>query len=113
MPLPKRKAIGQRGSWFAEVNEEPLPCVHDYWTRKRPDGLYYNDPNCDADASKWKEFIGALKEKGKVILTQDKAINDGLGFERQGYIAVFSIEDVAVDGRNLTFRFVERLINLT
>jgi len=112
MVLPKRKAIGQRGSWFAEVNEESLPCVHDYWVQRTPDGLFYNDPNCDALTSKWKEFIDALKTKQRAILTHDKAINDGLGFERQGYIAVFGIEGVVVEGRTLRFRFTERLINL-
>jgi len=30
MPVVK-KAIGQRGSWFAAVDDEDLPCVHAHW----------------------------------------------------------------------------------
>lgn len=112
MSIPKRKAIGQRGSWFAEVDEESLPCVHDFWVKRTPEGLFYIDPNYEQDIPKWRQFIDAIQEKKRVILTNDTVIDGGLGSERKGYIAVFGIEDIVIEGQTLKFRFVERLIDL-
>ena len=30
-PMETKKAKGSRGSWFAVVDGETLPCVHEYW----------------------------------------------------------------------------------
>ncbi len=89
--MKKRKAIGQRGSWFAEVDEELLPCVHQHWWK---DGRYH-DPNFAARTSQWDRLIEAINEKKRVILTTDIALEEG-GFQRTGYIAVFEISDVKV-----------------
>ncbi len=105
----KKKAIGSRGSWFATIDGEAFPCVHEYWWRK---GGFYHDPNARPEEGKWIEFIGALKTKKRAILTKDKVLDELLAFERLGYVALFEIDDVIVDGPNLTFRFGKRIAEL-
>jgi hypothetical protein len=102
------KATGSRGEWFAVVDGERLPCVYQYW-RKAYD---YDDPHVSPGAP-WPEFIQAISNKCKVVLTSDNVLDpDGFGFERTGYIAVFSVGDVRIEGSHLRFRFLERLAHL-
>ena len=106
------KAIGQRGSWFADVEGQSLPCVHAYWMSKDR----YNEPNAQPDSSPWPEFIAAIKREKKVILRQserrDAPVNGRGDFTSVGYVAVFSVEEVEVKDGHLTFRFVKRLMDL-
>lgn len=106
---PRRKAKGQRGSWFATVGEERLPCVHKHWFQK---GAIYKDPGCLNDSSRWREFFDALQKKGRVIMTDDEFSPDQKNFRRTGYIATFSVEDLRVSAGCLQFRFVDRLEEL-
>ena len=106
-----RRAVGSRGSWFAKVGGERLPCDHKYWW---PSGDQYNDtglkPNAQAD-----ELVAAIRSLKKVILTSDtpvRATDGTLAFERTGYIAIYAVEDIEYDGSGLRLRFVSRLEGL-
>lgn len=105
--LPRYRAKGERGSWFALVNGERLPCVHQHWLTK----LHYHDPHYVPERQ-WIEFVAAIKNVGKVILTTDRVHPDGRGFDRTGYVAVFRVSDVSVSGPDLEFDLVERLAEL-
>jgi hypothetical protein len=115
--LKKKQATGHRGSWFAKVDSEPLPCVHKYWLTR----MEYHDPFRRHDGrenAKINELVEAVKECGKVILTDDEvsfdAFGNVIGFKRTRYIGVFRVSDVRydeVDG--LRFILVERLCSLS
>jgi hypothetical protein len=107
MSQENRKAAGTRGSWFAKVGEESLPCIHKHWLM----GMSYHEPNCEIAESKWSEYVEALRH-GKAILTTDDVVGEGPIFQRSGYVAVFRIANVVLNGRNLTFDLVERLEGL-
>lgn len=106
------KAIGTRGSWFAVVEREALPCVHKYWWRNG----FYNDTGL-RPSQKTNELVEAIRNVKKVILTDDE-INPGAGdggtivFNRVGYIAVYSVDDIEFDDAGLRFRFKDRLADL-
>jgi hypothetical protein len=113
MALPKYKATGQRGSWFAEIGGEPFPCVHDDLTKVGKGSMVYLDPHCQPDdPARWIPFIAALKEKKQAILTRDTVAADGNSYERQGYIALFRIDHVVAEEGSLRFNFIERVANL-
>ncbi|MBL0934243.1 MAG: hypothetical protein IBJ07_05790 [Rhizobiaceae bacterium] len=110
------KATGKRGSWFALVEDEWLPCVHKHWLK----GLNYHDPLLRHEGSvapKIAELVDSIRETKKVVLTEDKVSMTGdgsvVGFDRSAYIAVFAVDDVSYsfdDG--LKFRLTERIHNL-
>ena len=102
------KAVGTRGSWFATVQGETLPCVHKHWMR----GVYYDDPHVVAGDRKWDELIDAIKTGLRVIMTNDDPINEGRGFNRTGYIAEFAVDSVVVEETHLRFRITQRLREL-
>jgi hypothetical protein len=105
----KTKAVGHRGSWFAEVDGELLPCVHKHWWR----GRSYHDPNARPGDVKWNELIEAIRDKGRVVLTDDRVSDDETAFERSGYIAVYEVANLQVEGSHLKFDFVRRIANLS
>jgi len=105
--MGKRKAIGHRGSWFADVGGESLPCVHRYWWKNGE----YHDPNFHSLDGQWSKLIDALKSKGRAILTNDDTPDKGNSFTRTGYIAVYEIEDVRIED-GLRFRFVRKIEEL-
>ena len=94
------KPIGRRGSWFARVNGQLLPCVHEHWRASNR----YIDPGVKLKTRKWEELIASLREKGLAILTSDRILQSGT-FERTGYIALFEIGGVTITDRGLEFRF--------
>lgn len=113
MGVPKLKATGQRGSWFAEVDGEFIPCAHKHWTRTAPGSMTYDDPHFSPETeAKWEPFVAALKAGKRAILTSDDVTNEGHAFERTGYIALYAIDDVEIVGENLRFRFTKRLAEL-
>ena len=112
MAIPKVRAIGHRGSWFADIDGEALPCVHEYWTRRIDGKLMYVDPYCVPEEAKWAPFLAALRDKKRAILTKDKPPSVNMIFEREGYIALFQIDTVTVDDGTLRFAFVERLADI-
>jgi hypothetical protein len=107
----KLKATGSRGSWFAEVAGERLPCVHSRWLRK---GGLYHDPNAAPGTPKFDEHFEAIRRGGRVILTKSEIADPdgGFGFARTEYVALFSVSEVAVFGTDLTFRLGARLAEL-
>ena len=109
--MGKKKASGTRGSWFATVDGELLPCVNAYFLRP---GALYNDPDLQ-DTPKGVELVKAIQEKRRVILTRDEPIFDEfdrITFKRTGYVAVFSVGEIEFDSAGLRFKFLERLENL-
>ena len=103
------KAIGRRGDWFATVDGETLPCVHQFWMH----GTHYDDPHANPGEPIWDRLIEGIRTTRKVILTNDKAKTfAGLGFERTGYIAVFEVDDIEVEGTHLRFLITRRLKDL-
>lgn len=105
---PKLTATGARGSWFAEVAGESLPCVHRHWLK----GHHYCDPHAEPGRPPWDDFISAIARCGKVVLTEDDHLGGG-AFRRTGYIAVWSVANVEVSGSKLTFDMVDRLADLS
>jgi hypothetical protein len=105
-----RKAVGQRGSWFASVGGESLPCVHDYWWRK---GKYHDPYGRPDGGGKWDQLAAAL-EGGRAILTKDRVVSPepDIRFEREGYIGVFAVTNVQLDENGLRFDFLGRLESL-
>jgi hypothetical protein len=112
MPRPKYKVHGQRGAWSAKVHGESLPCVHEHWTRRDSNGMYYSDPGCSSGAVKWKDFISLLETTKRVILTKDKVSENDTVFEREGYIGLFTIDKIESGDGFLRFRFLERTAEL-
>jgi hypothetical protein len=68
LPMATKKAVGARGDWFAEVDGERLPCVHEFWWEKR--ALTYNDTKLRS-GPKPDELFEAIKALKRVILTKD------------------------------------------
>jgi hypothetical protein len=107
------KAIGERGSWFASVDGERLPCVHRHWIN----GTTHLDPCLDLTNSKFVELVDGIRESGKIVLTNDEVTGDpdtdeGMTFVRSGYIAVFSVDNLTTDNGGLQFELKERLLDL-
>ena len=97
-------AKGNRGSWFAEVDGERLPCIHEYWLKNGR----YNDPGCMPSSGRWPKFIKGVRD-GRAILTRSRVTNDssnksGKRVARTGYIGVVRIADVEADNKSLRFR---------
>jgi hypothetical protein len=103
-----RKAKGHRGSWFAEVDGELLPCVHQHWSHRGR----YHDPHVVPGDPKWTEFIAAIRTDKKVILMSGEFSNNDYSVRRTGYIAVFMIDDFELLDNDLRFRFAKRLVDL-
>ncbi len=111
--MVKVKAIGERGSWFAKVDGERLPCVHQYWVK----GLHHCDPGFGSGERQWDELFRSIVELKRVILTKDEPIaapdrKSGFLFNRTGYIAVYSVANIEADDRGLRFDLTGRLCDL-
>ena len=109
--LPNAKARGTIGSWYAEVEGERLPCVHDYHAKR----LQYDDDGFVEGEPPWPEFVNAIRAAGKVILTKSippDREKGQTGFQRKGYIAVFSMTELQAEEGHLRFRMDKRLIDL-
>ena len=107
--MPKKKVSGARGSWFAKVDGQTLPCVHKYWWNKTG----YYDPNAKVGDRKFEELVAAITKGKRVILTADTVLNKGEGFDRTGYIAIYEVDNVEFDANGLRFEFKKRLDNLS
>ena len=100
----RRKARGQQGSWFAHVEDERYPCVHERFLT----GLNYFDP---AEGVPLPDEYAQAIANGSVILTRSKLTPSG-EHKRTGYIALYRIDDFAFDDGQLQFRLAERLEDL-
>jgi hypothetical protein len=101
------KARGQRGSWFARIGDEDIPCA---WLQWRT-GNHYCDPVVEPNKGKWPKYIEAIKIGSKVALA-DKREDENGDWHRDGYIGLFEIANVTVSDRGLEFDFVARIANL-
>ncbi len=93
--MPPGKAIGQRGSWFATAGGGRLPCVHKHVFRNGR----YEAPRAWQSDPKHVELVEGIRRLRRVILSDDKVIGDGEGFERTGYIAIWEVDDVSMGER--------------
>jgi hypothetical protein len=76
---------------------------------------YYDDPDARPDDYRFQKPFEAIGEKKRVIVTRDELLYTGekhTGFQRTGYVGVFSVSDPVLDERGLRFQFIERLFNL-
>jgi len=106
----RRKAVGERGSWFARIGGASYPCVYEhYWIPGNPPR--YRDPEIVQGDRKSDEYIAALKEIKQAILTAD-TVTEGGSFQRTGYIAQYGIDNITVTGRGLEFDFTRRIEEL-
>ncbi len=105
-----KKALGRMGSWFATIDGESLPCVHDYWCR----AMKYNDTGLQPGEEKAEELVAAIKQCLRVVLTRSQLIDpkDLSRFKRKGYIAVFGVANVEFDDAGLRFDLVRRVCDL-
>lgn len=111
--MRRAKAKGRRGSWFAVVDGEHLPCVHQHWFT----GLEYDDPYYDRTKDHWLTFVAGIYSAGRVIMTEDHLTEVGAerlpAFRRKRYIAVYEVTDVRTEDTHLRFkRNGQRLIEL-
>ncbi len=103
------KAKGKRGSWFATWQKENLPCVHEEWYNHKQGGLpFYLDPGVKLGEKQWDDFIDALKNKKRVILTRDE-YTEPKNFKRSDYQGIFDIDNIAIDDAGLRFDFIKRI----
>src|ERR1017187_8978010 len=88
MSLPKYKAVGHIGSWFATIGETHYPCVHNHRVRWEGGRSIYVDPGYDSPQPKWVKFIEAFTNEHWAVLTNDKVLGPssrGANFKRDGY----------------------------
>ncbi|MBL9065398.1 MAG: hypothetical protein JNN10_03795 [Sphingopyxis sp.] len=103
---PVAKAKGIRGTWYAEVNGEKLPCIHD---KNMKDGEY-RAPNADDD--RHRKLLNDIVRTGRVVMRKSVREDDSQPWTAIGYVAVWSVADAKIENGMLTFRFVDRLIDL-
>jgi hypothetical protein len=104
--IPRLKATGSRGSWYAEVAGEKLPCVHSPNMRGSMYRAFWPDDQPHHD------LLSAIRDAGKVIVRKSTRNDDDSGWMSNGYIGVFSVKNAQVEGDQLTFELVERLADL-
>ena len=107
MALPRHKAVGERGSWFAMVDGERLPCFHRYWVN----GLRHHSRFGDG-SPKHRELVAAILRDPRIVLTEDRVSEGGRAFERTGYIGVFRVGNIEADDEEIRFDLLERLAEL-
>ena len=105
--MARLKAIGERGTWYATVAGERLPCVHD--AQMRPDGTYYATGVKDA---RHDDLLAAIIKSGKVIVRKSTRPHEDASWTSKGYVGVFTVADARIVDEVLTFRFVKRLADL-
>ena len=103
---PTAKAKGLRGTWYADVNGERLPCIHD----KNMRAGIYRAPN--ADDERHQQLLSDIIASGKVIMRKSEREGEDQSWTSKGYIAVWSVADAKIENGELTFKFVDRLIDL-
>jgi len=106
MTYPK----GHRGSWFADVDGESLPCVWVHWKNS----LRYNDRGHLPGIGRWPRFVNAIEDGGKVLLTGNTVTNapgykSGVALARKGYLSIWEVDSVEADDASLRFEFLRRL----
>jgi hypothetical protein len=115
MKRPIALCKGRQRDWLVDVTidgrTERLPTAHKHFMR----GLTYQR----ADAAwlalaKGQRWLDALRGKQRVVLTDDEvgARNDPVRpvrIARKGYIAVFAVNEIAIDDTGIRFRLMDRI----
>ena len=99
------KARGHRGSWFARIGDEDIPCIWRDWLTSG----HYRDPGAKADDGKWVKYIEALEHGQKAVLTTKQEKTKSGKWLRSSYLSVWKIANVALTERGLKFDLVEKL----
>jgi hypothetical protein len=85
-----KKAVGRIGDWFATVDGERLPCVHEHWAKGG--WPQYYDPEARPGLLDFDRHKEGIRSKRRVILQQDeppRTSADGKPILiRGGYVAV-------------------------
>lgn len=105
--MNRLKAVGERGSWYATVQGERLPCVHQ--ANMHPDGMYRARKVSDASHD---QLLAAIKSAGKVIVRKSVRQSDSESWVAKGYVAVFEVADPEIVNDEFRFRFVRRIAEL-
>lgn len=103
------KAKGSTGSWFAAIENDMFPCVHEHWVDKR--AMTYHDPWIRMGRKQDDEFVGAIIEGQRVLLCEDSVTElpgQPPAFKRKSYTALYEVSDVTCDETGLGFRFTKR-----
>jgi hypothetical protein len=119
MPVVKKKGIrGAQGSWdvvvtYTDGTKQTLPTAHKFfWKgRNRYERGGPDDPTWEYYRAqpRFPDHVALLKQTKRVAVTiDDFDRNSGL-WQRKDYVGVFDIDDITVDGTDMSFRFVDRL----
>ena len=104
--MPRPRAYGRRGSWFAEVLGIDLPCVSTHHLKQ---GRYL-DPGAKPNDKRWQTYFNAIA-KGKVILTSTEQTPDGRSI-RNGYSGVYTVTNVRFSTAGIEFDLGDRELRL-
>jgi hypothetical protein len=113
-----RNIKGKQGTWDVATKYGKLPCVHQYFWRVDERGPCYHDPRFTPAAfghrPKFQKYMELLHSIKTVVVTTDtinKDHSEGADgyFSRTGYVGIFKVDDIELDGNGLRFRFVKRL----
>jgi hypothetical protein len=118
---------GRQGDWLVDVtindHTERVPSAHKHFVRKDANGLVYNRPDVGwlqlgkaKQSGKAKQWIAALKQTGRVVVTDDDVTDTGdpdrpYRFTRKpkgGYVAVYTVDEIAINANGCYFRLVDR-----
>ena len=102
-PMASLKDKTQRGPWFVRIGGEMLPCAHERWFSTREHT--YHDPFAEPGRREWDEWVAALKEKRRAVMTR----GNGTDAEPTRYLGVYAIDAIEVTESDLRFRLVKRL----
>lgn len=105
--MARLKAIGERGTWYATVAGERLPCVHD--AQMQPDKTYRATKVTDA---RHDDLLEAIVRSGKLVVRKSTRPNENASWTSNGYVGLFEVADAQIVDDVLTFRFVKRLADL-
>jgi hypothetical protein len=113
---------GHQGSWVVDVTingqTKQLATIHKQFIRQGYDGLIHDRhdtswANFATKTAKWEE---ALRREKMVVLTDDDLVGTDpesarlFKFERKGYIAVFTVDEILVDAKvGIYMRLLERV----
>jgi hypothetical protein len=116
---------GRQGDWLVDVtingHTEQVPSAHKHFVRKDANGFVYNRPDVGwlqlgkaKQSGKAKQWIAALKQTGKVVVTEDDIANTGdpdrpYHFTRKSYVCVYTVDEIAINANGCYFRLVDRI----
>jgi hypothetical protein len=119
MNIEKAKINGQRGSWFVGVSlssgSETLPCIQDYYWASKDLWIHPIDDRMKKDRKRFDAVVAAVKRTGKVVVTQNKIIEENgvlVNFKRVDYSGVFAADVIRDDNDGIVIKLNSRLANI-